>query len=124
MKEQKYLDSIFFHKALIPRYCIETIDYLNIRKGMYTFKEAAILQKCFCDIPFHKLADSFVVNAVGDVCESLTSDEKIEIQKNNTHFDFYGEYAVAFSKSWGEKNTFNRFTILTKIPNIQKIFLP
>lgn len=104
MKEQRFLDSILLHKALLPRYCIETIDYLNIHNGTRTFHEAAILQKCFCDIPFHKLADSFTVNAVGDVYESLTSDEKIEIQKNNTHFDFYGEYAVAFSKSWGEKN--------------------
>ena len=59
MKKQEYLNSILLRKAIIPRYCIETIDYLNIRNGTRSFNEVAILQKCFCDIPFHKLADSF-----------------------------------------------------------------
>lgn len=26
----------------------------------------------------------------------------VALEKNNTHFAYYGEYAVAFSKSWGE----------------------
>lgn len=64
MKKQEYLNSILRRRAIIPRYCIETIDYLNIRNGTRLFNEVAILQKCFCDIPFHKLADSFAVNVV------------------------------------------------------------
>ena len=96
---------------------------LNIRNGTRLFNEVAILQKCFCDIPFHKLADSFAVNGVGDVYESLSKDEQAELEKNNTHFAYYGEYAVAFAKSWGEKSIFSRFTISTKIRNMQKIFL-
>ena len=103
MKKQEYLNSILRRRAIIPRYCIETIDYLNIRNGTRLFNEVAILQKCFCDIPFHKLADSFAVNVVGDVYKSLSKDERADLEKNNTHFAYYGEYAVAFSKSWGEK---------------------
>lgn len=123
MKKQEYLNSILRRGAIIPRYCVETIDYLSIQNGTHLFNEVAILQKCFCDIPFHKLADSFAVNGVGDVYESLSKDERADLEKNNTHFAYYGEYAVAFSKSWGEKNIFSRFIILTKIPNMQKIFL-
>lgn len=94
MTKPEYLESILRRKAIIPRYCVETIDYLNIYNGTHSFNEAAILQKCFCDIPFHKLADSFAVNGVGDVYESLSMDERVALEKNNTHFAYYGEYAV------------------------------
>lgn len=53
MKKFKYLEEILEKKALIPRYCIEDLQYLNIGGGSFT--EAFVLQKCFCDIPFHKL---------------------------------------------------------------------
>ncbi|MBQ7715010.1 MAG: hypothetical protein IJT70_03975 [Clostridia bacterium] len=99
----EYLKSILMLGAIIPRYCIETVDYLNISNGSHTFREVAILQKCFCDIPFHKLADTFSVVGVGEAFESLSLAEKSELEKNNTHFAYYGEYAIAFSKSWGEQ---------------------
>ena len=66
MTKPEYLDSVLRRRAIIPRYCVETIDYLNIHNGTRAFNEAAILQKCFCDIPFHKLADTFSVNGVGE----------------------------------------------------------
>lgn len=103
MTKPEYLNAILQRKAIIPRYCIETIDYLNIHNDTHTFNEAAILQKCFCDIPFHKLADTFEVNGVGEVYDSLTKEERADLEKNNTHFAYYGEYAVAFSKSWSER---------------------
>lgn len=53
MKKFKYLEEILEKKALIPRYCIEDLQYLNIGGGSFT--EAFVLQKCFCDIPFHML---------------------------------------------------------------------
>ena len=81
MTKPEYLESILRRKAIIPRYCVETIDYLNIYNGTHSFNEAAILQKCFCDIPFHKLADSFAVNGVGDVYESLSMDERVALEK-------------------------------------------
>jgi hypothetical protein len=103
MQKENYLNDILLRKAIVPRYCVETIDYLNIHNGTKNFKEVAILQKCFCDIPFHKLADTFTINGVGPVYESLSKDERADLEKNNTHFSYYGEYAIAFSKSWGER---------------------
>jgi len=82
MTKQEYLNSILCRRAIIPRYCIETIDYLNIHNDACMFNEVAILQKCFCDIPFHKLADSFAVNGVGDVYASLNSEERANLEKN------------------------------------------
>lgn len=122
MTKQEYLDSILRRRAIIPRYCIETIDYLNIHNGTRVFNEAAILQKCFCDIPFHKLADSFAVNGVGDVYESLSKDERADLEKNNTHFAYYGEYAVAFSKSWGERKHLQPVHYLNKDSQYAKDF--
>ena len=58
MKKQEYLNSILRRRAIIPRYCVETIDYLSIKNGTRLFNEVAILQKCFCDIPFHKLGEN------------------------------------------------------------------
>lgn len=34
----------------------------------------------------------------------MTPEEQTNLKKNNTHFDYYGKYAIAFSKSWGERN--------------------
>lgn len=104
MKEPEYLYTILQKHAIIPRYCIETMDYLHLNNGVREFTDVGVLQKCFCDIPFHKLAENIPLSGTGEVYSSLTEAEKAEIEKNNTHFDFYGNYAIAFSKSWGESN--------------------
>lgn len=104
MEKPEYLYAILKHRAIIPRYCIEDISYLNIKNKGYHFNEVAILQKCFCDIPFHKLGESFALNAVGKGYESLSAEEKTNLEKYNTHFDYYGHYAIGFSKKWGELN--------------------
>ena len=122
MTKPEYLDSVLRRRAIIPRYCVETIDYLNIHNGTRAFNEAAILQKCFCDIPFHKLADTFSVNGVGEVYESLSKDEQADLEKNNTHFAYYGEYAVAFSKSWGERKNLQPVHYLNKDSQYAKDF--
>lgn len=71
MKKQEYLNSILRRRAIIPRYCVETIDYLSIKNGTRLFNEVAILQKCFCDIPFHKLAEyPEVLHIIGVAHES------------------------------------------------------
>ena len=41
---------------------------------------------------------------MGEIYSNLSSDEKKRIKNNYTHTDFYGEYGIAFSKEWGEKN--------------------
>lgn len=122
MKKPEYLDAILLRSAIIPRYCVETIDYLNIHNDTCAFNEAAILQKCFCDIPFHKLADTFSVNGVGEVYDSLSKDEREDLEKNNTHFAYYGEYAVAFSKSWGERKNLQPVHYLNKDSQYVKDF--
>lgn len=122
MKEQEYLASILLRKAIVPRYCVETIDYLKIHNGSRAFSEAAILQKCFCDIPFHKLADSFAVQGVGDAYEALSKEERANLEKNNSHFAYYGEYAVAFSKRWGERQNLQPVHYLNKDSQYAKDF--
>jgi hypothetical protein len=104
MSKSEYLKSILINKAIVPRYCMENIEYLNINVGDISFKEVAILQKCFCDIPFHKLTDNFELNGVGEVYKSLNDEERLILSNNNTHPNYYGKFAIAFSKSWGENN--------------------
>lgn len=99
MKKPEYLKEILQKKALVPRYCKENMEYFNICNDGTFFKEVDVLQKCFCDIPFHKLTERFQLKGVGENYNKLTDEEKMF----NTHPDFYGEYAIAFSKSWGEK---------------------
>ena len=104
MKQFGYLRTILSKRAIVPRYCIETMDYLHIKCGENDFSEVAVLQKCFCDIPLHKLADTFSVTGTGDAFEKLSSEEKFQIEHNNTHFDLYGKSAIGFSKDWSERN--------------------
>lgn len=63
MKKQEYLNSILRRGAIIPRYCVETIDYLSIQNGTHLFNEVAILQKCFCDITMNNAEASL---SIGD----------------------------------------------------------
>lgn len=102
MTESAYLESILKNRAIIPRYCIENIEYLNIRVREQKFTKIAILQKCFCDIPFHKLADTFEVQGAGQNFNKLDDREKKELTTRNSHPDYYGKFAIAFSKKWGE----------------------
>lgn len=114
MKKPEYLKAILLHSALIPRYCIENIDYLGVSIKTHTFNEIAVLQKCFCDIPFHKLADTFPIQGTGLVYDSLNADERADLEKTNTHFAYYGEYAIAFSKHWGEQKKLQPIHYLNK----------
>ncbi len=102
MEQFVFLQGILLKKAIVPRYCIEKMDYLNIKLGTKEFTDIAILQKCFCDIPLHKLSDTFSVTGSGASFNSLSSEEKVKIQHNKTHFDFYGEFAIGFAKEWSE----------------------
>lgn len=104
MRKVDYLKDALTRRALVPRYCMENIEYLGIRDDENEYKEVAVLQKCFCDIPFHKLTDTFSLQGVGSTYDSLSEEEKIKVSTNNTHPDFYGTYAIGLSKKWGEQN--------------------
>lgn len=103
MRQLKYLKTILTKRAIVPRYCIENIDYLKIKNGDSVFSDIAVLQKCFCDIPMHKLADTFSVTGTGKNFDTLEPDEKLQVEHNNTHFDLYGGFAIGFSKAWSER---------------------
>lgn len=91
MKKSDYLINALKQKALIPRYCREDMSYLNLNiDNNISFDEIAIPQKCFCDIPLHKITSKF------QICDNSIPSS------SNMHTDFYGEYALAFSKKWGE----------------------
>lgn len=100
MKKEHYLEEILLKKAIVPRYCNENLEYLKIKNGETVFKEVMVLQKCFCDIPFHKLTERFPLRIVGELDDAL----KEFIPESYTHPDLYGKYGIAFSKGWGEKN--------------------
>ena len=104
MEQPQFLISILQKKAIVPRYCRENIEYLNLTFGGKACKEVAILQKCFCDIPFHKLMERFELNLAEESKLELSDKEKTEIEKRNTHPDCYGPYAIALSKRWGENH--------------------
>ena len=95
MKEERFLLDAIRRKRLAPRYCEENIEYLEIG-----YDRAYILQKCFCDIPLHKLMENFPICLDQEKSAELTSDELNKLQHNNTHTDYYGKYGIAFSKSW------------------------
>lgn len=51
MWEQRFLDSKLIKKAIIPRYNIEDIGYLNLPN----YRKIGYPMICFCDIPFSKV---------------------------------------------------------------------
>lgn len=122
VKEPKFLKDILHKKALIPRYCKENIEYLKVYHNGFPFNEVLILQKCFCDIPFHKLMENFQLRGVGENYEKLTNEEKVFLSRSNSHPDFYGEYAIAFSKSWGEKKNLQPVDYLNEFSQYTKDF--
>lgn len=115
MTRKDYLEDILLNKAIIPRYCKENIEYLKIKNGDMPFSEVLVLQKCFCDIPFHKLTESFSVKAVGENYEQLEDRDKEKVPNKFTHPELYGEYAIAFSKRWGEKHNLQPIHYLNEI---------
>lgn len=52
MKEQDFLNQILQNSAIIPRYVMEPLDYLNLRD----IRKICFPMTCFCDIPFSKVA--------------------------------------------------------------------
>ena len=102
MKERQFLTDILNRKALVPRYCNDDIPYLDIEIAGKKIDKISILQKCFCDMPFHKLSEKNKIKVVNDA--EIIDVEKEHIYDSSSHTDFYGEYAVAFSKRWGEEN--------------------
>ena len=103
MKRQAFLKDALKAKALIPRFCLEDIHYLNLSVDDEEFGEIAILQKCFCDIPLHKIAANIELSLTEECKKNTVGIEETKIARDNTHVGFYGQFAIAFSKSWCEQ---------------------
>ncbi len=104
MNRLEYLKQILVSRAIFPRYCTEEISYLGISVESEKYERIAVMQKCFCDIPLSKITTPCFIKGSGEVFDGLTQDEKDFVGKQTSHTDFYGEYGIAFSKSWGEEN--------------------
>lgn len=52
MRRQKYLDLILQNRAIVPRYVMEPLDYLNLKN----VRKICFPMTCFCDIPFSKVS--------------------------------------------------------------------
>ncbi len=112
MTKSDYLFSAIKNKALVPRYCKENIEYLGLTQNNEPFKEMAVLMKCFCDIPLHKITN---------YSESIRVSESYP-EKAYSHISLYGEFALAFSKGWGEEHNIQPITYLnTKASYIYEI---
>lgn len=74
VEKLEYLLPIIERFALVPRYCTEDVDYLDIG-----YKKLAYPMLCFCDINLHKLHD-------------------------HIHFYGGDGYGIAFAKKWGMEN--------------------
>ena len=122
MSKELYLQQALQLRALMPRYCMEKIDYLELGNEVEKYTDALVLQKCFCDIPFHQLAESVPVQGTGELFASLNQSEKEEIEKRSTHFDLYGNYAISFSKAWGENKGLQPIQYLNPKSSYRKCF--
>lgn len=124
MKELWYLEDILKTKRIMPRYCEENIEYLELKYNGEKIKTVCVLQKCFCDIPLHSITKTV---PVWNMEQDINGGE--EVQKSNlnsTHTDFYGEYGIAFSKTWAEKNNLQPVQYInpnsTVVEDFKKVF--
>lgn len=122
MTKQEYLRAALSRKALVPRYCRESIDYLNLTVAGITYNEIAVLTKCFCDIPLHRVATNFDFD-IAD--ESKKTFKNLKLSSNsvgNSHPSYYGEYALAFSKSWCERKNLQPIHYLNSLSAYSRSF--
>ena len=117
MNKLQYLLNALNKKALVPRYCDEDISYLGIEVDGCPKKNIHILQKCFCDVPFHNLTNNFHVEIAADDLAQMSEVESNEARTYNTHPAFYGKYAIAFSKRWGEQHDLQPVHYLNSLSN-------
>lgn len=121
MKERKFLETVLDQKVLYPRYFTEIVDYLNLQRNDGTIiKEYDILGACFCDIPLGSISKPVLVKEQG------LSGEKNEEIKYVSHTEFYGKYAIAFSKPWCITNGIGPIQYINKdsviASNIRQLF--
>ena len=114
MEKPEFLETALLKKALIPRYYVEDVGFLNLEADGDRYDDIEVLQKCFCDIQLSKLFAELYVNCKGEDYESLSDKDKQRALSKKTHPDFYGKYAIAFSKEWGVEHKLQPINYLNK----------
>lgn len=102
MSKPEYLYQALKNQYLAPRYCKESIEYLNLQINRRKIKDIYVLEKCFCDIPMHNLVTSFDLQVIKP--KRIKKKIRQRIEAENTHPELYGEYAISFSKEWGKRH--------------------
>lgn len=77
MNKKDYLFKIIYDMGMYPRFNEENFEFLNVKYKETSINKLHIPMLCFCDIPLKNLTN---------------------------HNMNYGNYAIALTKSWGEKN--------------------
>lgn len=95
MTESRFLYKALEAKALFPRYCKENITYLNLCVNDHRLIEVAYPEKCFCDIPLHKV---------------------------HNHIENYGKFGIGFRKNWGIENGLQPIQYVNNNSNLIKDF--
>ncbi|PYF07220.1 abortive infection system antitoxin AbiGi family protein [Ureibacillus chungkukjangi] len=108
MKDIEYLKTILLHKAILPRYCEEDINYLNING----INKIAFPMSCFCDIHFNKL--KFHVHKYGAYGIGLNKTWGIEQGIQPIHYinmdsrlrkDFSDAFNIALENTFENKES-------------------
>lgn len=93
MKEFKYLKDILDKKAILPRYCEESIEYLDIKSSDKKLNKIVFPMVCFCDINFSRLEE---------------------------HVYYYGKFGIGFSKEWAIKKGVQPIHYINENSSIKK----
>lgn len=97
-----YILSVIKEFAVIPRYCVEDVDYLDI-----DMKQIAYPMLCFCDINLHKIQDH--MNLYGSYGIAFSKKWGIEkgiqpIQYVNTKSPLKNDFSEAFMDAVKSEN--------------------
>lgn len=122
MEQLDYLSQALSRKALVPRYYVENVKYLDLIIGGEDFDEVEILQTCFCDIPLSSLFKQGDIHCFGEEFDRLSNSDKDKASSKTTHPDFYGRFAISFGKNWGLKKSLQPIHYLNKKGQVTKSY--
>lgn len=117
-----YLIGILEKKAIIPRYCQEDIEYLDLSYNGQKIDRISVLQKCFCDIPLHNITQKFSMEIKEEDKVKIDEEKQRMLEEGNTHIGLYGSYGIAFSKEWCVNHNFQPLQYINEKSYIAKQF--